>query len=279
MNNMNNANKKSFGFNYSFVVAWAFFAIAFLANVTAFNFVARILGVMQTFSYVTALLVAVLICVRYSKKSRLKNPNGFDPPRDAFYYMKRMGFIVLITVLMSTGASLIGGFVNALFGGFLQNSVYNVFLRGFILKLPIFALYLSFIYKMFIRYGYMDSDRKIFNPDFKMLSVIVALIIMIPNAVYDSMFFTSPSDMAGWYMVNVQTLLSPNIDKFIIESDGWSYVNENFTAINIILVFITVLLTFAIQAGVAVFAYRRGKKIFMKQRIRIIEGYEMDENI
>jgi hypothetical protein len=187
-----------------------------------------------------------------------------------------MGFIVVMTAFMSLGASFIGTIVNGFLGGLLNNIVKNQFLRGFLIKFPMFILYLSFIYKMFIRYGFMDSQRKIFNQSFKVLTVIVSLIIMIPNAVYDSMFYTSTLDAL---IVNVQSFLSPNVDKLIVEYDGYSYLNENFTTINIILVLLTVLLTFIIQSCVALFAYKRGKQIFIKEHIRKTDEYETDENI
>jgi hypothetical protein len=186
-----------------------------------------------------------------------------------------MGFIFAMMILMSLGVSLAGMFVNGLASGFLQRGTDSPFLRGFIIKLPLFIVYLVLIYKMFIRYGFMDAQRKIFNSNLRILTVIIALIFMAPNAIYDSMFYTAPTDTL---LINVQTVLSPNVDKFVVELDGYSYVNENFTAINIVLVVLTVLLTFAIQAAVAWFAYNRGKKIMIKEHIREID-YEMDENI
>ena len=82
-------------------------------------------------------------------------------------------------------------------------------------------------------------------------------------------------DSTGFIILNVQTVLSPNVGKFI--NDGYEiFTNEDF---NIFLVPVTVILTFAIQTAVSWFAYRRGKQIFMKNHIRIIDEYETDENV
>lgn len=275
MNTIKKNSIKSSKFDISFITTGVLFSITFLLCLTAFNFIAGIFPAALIFSYITALIIGVIICGRYAKISKIKNPDSFNPPRDAFYYIRRMGFIAIMMVLMSLGVSFIGTIINGFIGGVLNNNIGSPFLRGFLLKFPMFILYLSFIYKMFIRYGFVDSERKIFNQNFKALTVIVAFIIMIPNAVYDSMFYTSTIDAL---IVNVQSVLSPNVDKLVVEFDGYSYLNENFTTVNIILVLLTVLLTFAIQGGVALFAYSRGKKIFIKEHIRKLDEYETDEN-
>jgi len=186
-----------------------------------------------------------------------------------------MGFITLMIYLMCMGVSFAGTFISALVSGMLANNINlkdNLFLRGFIIKLPMFVIYLSFVYKMFIRYGFMDSQRKIFNLNLKMLAVVVSLILMTPNAVYDSMFYTSTLDTL---IVNLQTVFSPNVDMVIMEFNEIQGFNENFS---LFLVIIAIVLSFAIQTAVAWFAYSRGKQIFIKQHIREID-YEMDENI
>jgi len=274
MNNTNNSVKLS-TYRNSYIVTGIFFALAILLCSVANNFISDMFPVTLVLSYIIAFICAITICIRCAKANKIINPAGFNPPRDTFFYLRRMGFIFAMMVLMSLGVSLAGMFINGIASGFLQRDVESLFLRGFIVKLPLFIVYLVLIYKMFIRYGFMDSERKIFNLNLKMLTVIIALIIMTPNAIYDSMFYTAPTDTL---LINIQTMLSPNIDKFIIEFDGFSYVNENFTTFNAIMVVVTVLLTFAIQAGVAWFAYNRGKQIFIKQHIREID-YDMDENI
>jgi len=191
-----------------------------------------------------------------------------------FYYIKRMGFITIMIVLMSLAASLVGMVVAVFIGGLFYR-IENTFFRDFLIKLPMFILYLSFGYKMIVRYGFMDSQRKIYNMNFKILSVMIALIMMLPGTVHDSFFCVSALNSA---FVNVQTVFSPNIGIYIVEDDGFFYLNESFSAGNVVLIILTILLSLAIQLGVFWFAYGRGKKIFIAQHIREID-YEMDENI
>ena len=273
---MMNINKKSNSistYRGSYIVAIILFVIIFALCLVTYNFTGSTLFPLTlVIAVIAAIIGGFIVCYRCSAVNKIKNPDGFNPPRDMFYYLKRMGFFVIITFLMCMGISFIGTFLNGIVGGIIYNNVENLFLRGFMIKLPMFIVYLTLIYKTQIRYGFMDSERKIFNPNLKTLSMIISLILMIPNAVYDSMFFTSPLDT---FILNIQTVLSPNIDRAVTEIDGYTYLNEDF---NMILVIGALLLTFAIQAIVIQFAYKRGKQIFIKQHIREID-YDMDENI
>ncbi|MCL1859551.1 MAG: hypothetical protein FWF92_10020 [Oscillospiraceae bacterium] len=268
-------NKNNISFNGSFITAGILFIISFLFCIIVFNTVGGMsfFPLVLTASFIMALMCVFLVCIRYAKANKIKNPDAFNPPRDTFYYLKRMGFAVLMTFLMSMGVSFIGTFASAIFTGMLNNNTDSLFLRGFLLKLPMFIIYLSFIYKMYVRYGFIDCEKKIYNFNFKFLTVIASLIFMIPNAVYDSMFYTAALDT---FIVNVQTVLSPNVDKYIMEFGVPKEINKDF---NIILVAVTILLTFAAQTAVSCFAYKRGKQIFIKEHIRKLDEYEMDENI
>jgi len=186
-----------------------------------------------------------------------------------------MGFFTLMIVLMSLAASLVGMVFCAFIGGIFYN-IDHAFFSEFLLKLPFFALYISLVYKMLVRFGFMDSQRKIFNPNFKMISFIISFIIMLPGLVHDNFFYSATLNDGT---INVQTFLSPGTGVYTIESDGFILVNENFGALNIILIALTILLTFAIQAFIFRFAYNRGKQIFIKEHIREVNEYEMDENI
>ena len=277
----------------SYIVSGVLFALLFALYMTVFGIVAFNAGkeysvtmagagmtfqITYVFAIAAAVLCAMLTAVRCAKANKLKNPDTFTPPHDTVYYFKRMGFITLMIVLMGFAASLIGMFVNSLLAGVFLN-IENKFLSGLLMKLPLFIVYIALVYKMLVRYGFMDSQRKIFNPDLKLLACIIAFIIMLPNAVYDSYFFTPKLEIegSGMLMVNVQTVLSPNEGVYTAKPEGFE-PNENFGAASAALIALTVLLSFAIQAFIFRFAYNRGKKIFIKQHLREID-YDMDENI
>jgi len=278
---MTNTNKNSFKnptYRIPYIISCVLFVIIFVTCIVLFNFVPlEISGTIWTLTrllaYVAALICIAATCAQCAKSNTRNNPDMFIPKRDIIYYIKRMGFITLMIVLMSLAASLVGFPLNAFIGGLLSNNIESSFFQGFWLKLPIFLLFLFLVYKMLIKYGFMDSQNKIFNSNLRILAIIAAVIAMTPDAIHDSMFYTSSIEML---IPNVQTFLSPNLSIYIIESDGYTYFNENF---NIIGVLISVLITFIIQTAVFYFAYNRGKKIFIKEHIRKLNEYEMDENI
>ena len=276
-------NNKKFAtlstYRNSYIVTWLLFTVVFAVCLFLFYFTATtFFPLTLVFAVIVALGCVLITCVRCAKANKIINPDGFNPPRDAVFYFKRMGFIIIMVYLMCMGVSFAGTFVSGIISGMLANNINlrdNLFLRGFIIKLPMFVIYLTFIYKMFIRYGFMDSQRKIYNLNLKMLAVAVSLILMTPTAVYDSMFYTSTMDTL---IVNLQTVFSPNVDMIKIE-DGFVNINNPFNEnFSLTLVIFTLLLAFAIQASIAWFAYKRGKQIFIKQHIREID-YDMDENI
>ena len=275
MNNIKNKNNRIHFRNYFIAAGILLFAI-FAICLFTFNFISYeasgvILNFTRIIAYIAAFLNAGFICINCAKFSKIKNPDGFKPPRDMAFYLKRMIFNILLVVFVSLAASIIGSVANVFVGGILmQNS--NSFLQGFILKLPMFIIYLAFIYKVFAQNGFTDCKSKIFNPDFKTLAIMLSILVMLPDAIYDSMFITSLTEA---FVVNVQTVFSPNAGLYFVDS-GIAELNGEF---NITGVLISILITFSIQSIVAWFAYRRGKQIFIKEQIRQSDEYETDENI
>ena len=282
MNNNNNNSVKLATYRRSYIVAGVLFAIIFILSMTLFGLVTYeasgiIANLISTAAFFSALIIAGITSVRCSMANRIKNPGDiFIPKRDAaYYFFKRIGFFSLMIVLMSLAASMVGWAATSLIGGIFFR-IEHAFLSEFLLKLPVFILYLSLVYKMLVRFGFMDSQRKIFNPNIKMIAFMIAFIIMIPGLVSANYFYV-PALNGG--LANVQTVLSPCSGTYIIEYDGYITMNENFWAGDAILIGATVLLTFLIQALFFRFAYNRGKKIFIKQHIREVDEYSMDENI
>lgn len=303
MDGKNRNSVKNPTYTMAYIVAAVLFILVFAACMVLFNLVTYeasgiILNLMQGIAIAVALAVAFILCTRCAKEHAVKNlgipskteekPDFFDPdrdkgkktdiyfkPRDTFYYFKRLGFFVLMIFLMNIAASLVGMCAVALFGGFLLR-IEGVFFRELAVKLPAFVLYLALVYKMLVRYGFMDSQKKIFNTNFKLFSFLISSLVMMPGAVCDSFFCVSAADAL---IVNIHTVLSPNVGVYIVEDDGFMTINENFGAGNVVMICLTVLLIFAIQICFFDFAYKRGKKIFIKEHIRQLDEYEMDENI
>ena len=281
-NNKNNNSVKISTYRSSYIVTGVLFIIVlaiclFIFGVIALNADKDLqvnnsnagfaLDITRIIAFIVALICALLLCVRCATVNKIKNPDMFIPPRDTFYYIKRIGFFAIMIVLMNISALIVGmllaGVASAITFG-----INNGNLREFLTKLPIFIVYLAFVYKMLVRFGFMDSQRKIFNPNFKMLTFIIAFILLLPSTVNAHILNS----------VNVQMIFSYNLGMYIIDG-GFTTLNENFSASNIILIAAITLATFAIQAAVFMFAYNRGKKIFIKQHIRAVDEYDTDENI
>jgi len=274
---MNNRNPVRFNVSkQAFILAGAFFAAIFAGSLAIFNFVSYFAaGYALTFATMAAAAAAVIagvfICIRYAKAHKIKNP-GHTSKKDTSYYIKRMIYIIVMLILASLAASLVGTFANFLLVSTVQKKTDSAFLRGFVIKAPFFVFYLSFLYKMFIKFGFVDCGSKIYNLKFRLLSVMLAFMIMTPLAIHGSMYMTDTMESG---IINIHTALSPNIGRYTVFYEVATF-NEDFS---LFLTVATVVLTFAAQAGVVWFAYNRGRKIFMKERIRIIDEYETEENV
>ena len=301
--NSNRNSVKNPTYIMAYIVAAVLYISVFALCVVLFGLVTYqasgvILNLTHMIALVAALAIAFILCTRCAKEHKIKNLgipvstndklDFFDPdqtrnkktdiyfkPRDTFYYLGRLSFFVLMIVLMNIAACLVAMCAVALLGGVLLR-MENAFFREFVVKAPAFVLYLSLVYKMLVRYGFIDSQKKIFNANFKMITFITTSMIMIPTAVCDS-FFCIPAVQA--LIVNIQTVFNPNIGVYIVEEDGFMVLNESFGAGNVAMICAIVLFTFLLQICIFRFAYNRGKKIFIKQHIRQVDEYEMDENI
>ena len=284
MNNININNKNNGNFSVyrsSYIVAGVLLCIISMLSLVLFSLISFevsgiILGMIRSFAYISALVCAMLLCVRCATANKLKNPDIYTPPRDTFYYFKRLAFIALMIVLINTAISVVGMVVVSILGGIFVR-IESLYLREMMIKLPVFIVYLGFVYKMLVKFGFMDCEKKIYNFNFKILTFIISSIIMLPGAFYDSFFYTASFDAS--IFVNIQTFLSSNIGSYIIEQDGFRILNENFNIGNVILIALTIFITFTIQVAVFAFAYKRGREIFIKEHIRKLDEYETDENI
>lgn len=204
-------------------------------------------------------IVSLFSCMTFAKK-------GNADTKTFSYCFQRMYITILLLFLGSLAVSAVGGIViNAFIGG-TRTRIDNLFVRGAVLKIPMLAIYLVFVYKLFVRHGYLDSEHKCFNPEFKTITFMYSFILMLPNMIYDSMYYTYSDAM----MINVHTALSPNIDFYTEEA----MLNSNFSIILVILSIVAVLL---IELAAAMFAYNRGKKLFFKEHPHS-HDYATDEN-
>ena len=245
-----------------------FYAMAYEAYVDVLNFM-RIIG------YITAFASAILVCFRYATANKLKNPDGFIPPRDMFYYLKRMGFIVLMLVLMNTACSM-GVFWISSFGSYMLDQIDDLFTRELIVKLPFFAIYLAVVYSMFQKFGFMDSQKKIYNMNFKILTLMVTFTTMVPGVIHDSFIAMHAVEKLN---LNIWTVFGPHNGLYTVKVDGRPVLNETFGGSDVLWIIFTVLVTFAAAVWVMWLAYRRGKRRFIKDYLTKPDEYITDEYV
>ena len=263
-----------------YFVAGALYVAVFAICVALFSFVTYeasgiILNITRAIAYVSAFAAAVLMCARCEKANKINNPDIFTPPRNLIYYVKRMGYAAITIVLANLVASFLGGFAIGLVGSFLFG-MDNLFVRDFIFKLPAFAIYLVIVYRFFAGYGVKDCQRKIYNLSFRMFTVAIACLTLLPGAIYDNFFVMSATNKI---YLNVQSVFGPNDGIYFIDEDRYSALNENFNGFNVFLIIATVILAFAAQMAVAYFAYENGRKAFVKEQIRKSDENDFFENI
>ncbi|MCL2518775.1 MAG: hypothetical protein FWF15_09450 [Oscillospiraceae bacterium] len=274
---MNNIKNQTMKFIRSFVTVGIIFILSFSLCLLVYNLVADghsyTIAIQLTMAVVAiiSLIGTFIISVRFADASKLKNPAA-NPPRDVAFYFKRMAFIIVITILISAAASVIGTFANSFFGGVLNDNIDSMFTRGLILKLPVFIIYLMFLYKFFKREGYTDSKSRMFNLNLIIFSIIIALTLMLPYAIRDIMFYADTFDA---FLINIQTVFSSNIGMYTMEYGSY-IANEHF---NILLIIISMLVTFSLQVGVAYIAYIRGKQNLQNEQIQKLDEFEINENV
>jgi hypothetical protein len=251
---------------FLFVVTGILFAaITAISSVLFYYASEQTYGVIFFSTVAAVLILAFVISSHYS----LLNRNNTDGSKKLGDYYKKILLIVGLMFFLGYGLSFGGGLIfNAILGWLRIRLVDagSLFLSGAIVKLPIFIIFNIAVYRGLVKLGYMDAQRKSFNLRFIILTLLLALMLIMPGALRDSMYETTNPDMMG---LNLHTVLSPSVD--LLRGDAY---NPDFS---MILVILTVIASLAIEMAVGIFAYRRGKSIFLKNRIRMTDDYETDE--
>ena len=265
---------------FLFIITGIFMGVMLLASLLLFNFVSPYaagiaFNIIQPAAFAAAGILAFVTSAHYKNLSRLSGETGGRDKNIGFYF-KRILISVVLIILMSMAISEgVGMILNGIVGGTRIKMIDSgsFFMSGFIIKGPLFAIYLLLIYNMFSQQGYRDANGKIFNAHLKIIIIAVAFIIMMPSAVMNSMHYTQyvPENIGG---ADIQAVFSANINVYVEDIiTDLPAVNPDF---NIILTAFTVLLAFIAQAAVVIFAYNHGKQTFLKKRLNPAE-VETDE--
>jgi hypothetical protein len=238
-------------------------------NSAIFNFILSgpALIAASAVSWICAALLSFIIATNYARSYKTAE----ESKKMGDYFINIWGIIIFMA-LFGVGISFIGGLITYGTVTFIRTGTGGIFLNGTIFPILMFAVYLFGIYKNFIKFGFEDSRKKSFNLHFKALTLLLAVMFLMPSAILSNAYGTYY--LQGGLFVDFRSLFSFNIDLKSI--DDFNVVNTT-EGLNMISVIVKVLFTFAIETAVAAIAYIRGKILFKRQLLSENKEYQTDE--
>jgi len=135
-------------------------------------------------SCIIAIVLSVVIALHYRELSKI-NSGGIK----FVYYFKRIWSLIIYMVVLSIGIAIAGGFMTyatatiirmvQVWGGSYDIMEFN----SVIFTLPIFIVYMTFIYRTYVKLGFLDCSKQVFNFNLKIMILIVVLILVLPSAI------------------------------------------------------------------------------------------------
>jgi len=255
------------------ILTGVFFAVLFAVNLLLFNFAFAEPALMAgtAITWVAVAILSLVIASHYG----MSNKSSSAERRKLGDYLKNIWLIIIFMTVLSYALSFAGGILVSFIMMIIRNSVGGEYLNGAFFVIPLFMIYLTVLYRTLVKIGFSDSRKKIFNLRFKILILLLVLMFIMPWAIggnmYGMYYLTgNPLDSD----INIRAIFSTSVDL-----TSYDYYGEPEATNNMAGVIIKVLLTFAVEAAVAVFAYMRGKKAFIAKHMSKDKDYQTDENI
>ncbi|MCL1792676.1 MAG: hypothetical protein FWG34_02280 [Oscillospiraceae bacterium] len=255
---------------YLIVVTAIFFALVLLVDAAIFKSVTSGPALVLTciVSWIVAGILSFTVAFGYAglhKSSSERSGKIGD-------YLKRIWLVVVIIFLFGFGMSLVGGIATCAIVTITKNMVDGYFLGGAIFPLLVFAIYLFWLYKNFTKFGFQDAQKQVFNLNFKILSLTLALICVIPMVISGNAY--GMYYLQNGFFVEFRSFLGFTIDMNLIDDFA---APEIVTGVAVGVLILKVLFALAVEMVVAAFAYMRGKAIFVKQHMQKNDEYQTDE--
>jgi len=250
------------------VITAIFFVLVLVLDSAIFNFMLSGPALVFTciFSWSVVGILSFVIAAYYS---RLNKKSGGDKKED---YITRIWGVLIVMVLFSFGVSFVGGILMFTVVTLTRNMVENFLLGGAIFPLLMFMVYLLGLYKNFIKLGFQDAQNQKFNLNFKMMTLILVLMFIAPMAIFGNAYATYY--LQNGLFVDFRSFFSFNINLMLVDD----YIRmETLTSVGMGTLIAKVFFTLVLEMAVAIFAYIRGKAIFVKQHLRKTDDYETDE--
>lgn len=255
----------------------AVFGLSVLFNSKVFYYIERkpALTIANSVSFAVAALLAFIVASIY------KNRTGayLDNQKTVKDYFMNICMIVSAMFFFSFALSFAGGILSYFTVTVLKINSIVEFWNGAVFTVPMFALYLYGIYRIFAEMGYMDCTKSSYNLHFKITAIFLAFIVILPSAVMDNMYSTvtyhlQTNPLSAF--INIRSVFSVNIDQSLSADSGLIKTLGNSDMASVML---KTLLTLALEMAVAVFAYIRGKIKFAKRYLVKYKDYPTDEAI
>jgi len=245
-----------------------FFVLMIAVNSVIFKFVLSGPALVNTciVSWIIVGILSLVIAARYSHLNRTNNGTNKED------YIIRIWSVLIVMVLFWFGLSLVGGIVTFAVVTFMKNGFGTVFLNGAIIPILMLAVYLLGVYKNFIKLGFQDAQEQRFNLNLKILTLLLLLMFVMPMAIFGNAYSTYYPQTG--FLVDFRSIFSFNIDLTLVDDP---ILPETVTKANMVFVMAKALFVLAAEMAVAVFAYVRGKAVFIKQHIRQGDDYQTDE--
>jgi len=243
------------------IVAFLFLTISFIiASYTNYKVSDSTLStpVIMIQFFISIFIVFILSVFASARYAKANNKKISD-------YIKRMWSQVISLCFLGVGATYGVGIISEIVLGGLAVKANHPFFSGFIVKFPIFIIYIFIVCKFLINHGHKSASIKTFNLSLQVLTMIYASIFTVPFAVRD-----------GIYSIpNPHTIFTVNIP-LSLQSEMYFSLNDTHT-FNLALVLIPIILTLIAEIIIFMFSYIKGKQKFVKKRLGDY-NHEADEN-
>lgn len=230
--------------------------------------------------------VSSLISCVLMQSTVISSEKGLKASNKLSVHLKNVASLLGLMILMGLGISFAGGVVFSFAVDMFTELRYNNFsLFCTVVKIPLFILFLVFLFLVLRDYGVNGTLTKTFNPHLMLIALILSLAFMLPGTVREYMYENSenrgavaysPSGRAavsssGKSYYNLQAVFSRNIDLY--GKNG--VINDKFS---VPMTVAGILAAMAVQIAVAMTAYNMGRKKYYAKYPNMSED-ELDRHL
>lgn len=265
MNTTNETKKLNRVKGFFIIETVVFFVVLFTINLLIMWSVVSgwALIVASIFTWIVTAVLSLAVAAKYARLNSLYS----DGKRKISHYAKRAWAIIILMALFSLGLSFASGIITYLVVMLMRG---RESILGILFTLPMFVLYLACIYRSFVKLGFDDAQKRIFNLKFMIITLALMLMFVMPSALFDNIYSTYY--FQDGLFVSVRSVFNFRVDLNVVDH----YIVETQPDIGVLMIILT-LLTLAIEMGVAIFGYTRGKTGFIARHMKRDKDYRTDD--